>query len=446
MSRSMRTRSWLGLTVAVTGALMATLLPGSLDMATAKPPSKPGTVTGLALSASLAGTTYTVDATWNPATNATAYRVTMTSATGTVLDQAKVTTASFSGTTTLPAGSNVNVQVVPFNGKRRGRTTSKSILLPDLTAPVASYTVTPQNSSDGNVTIQLSSISDDVSQASSITQQIDWADGTPTTSGDGTVTSFPHGYGATKAIYYPVVTVGDLAGNTRTYQLTAVVADTTAPTGSFSVAPATAWASWTDVTVTVVAIDDDLSDPDKLTRSLDWGDGTTEAWTTGPTASHRYSTSGSFTPAVTIVDEAGNVAGPLATSAVDVTVDSVAPRLRLILPKLHKHSVSSWTTLKGRARDAGTGVRKVRVRAIEKRGSVWYAYHPAGHSWVRAGKTPTAAWSKSKRAKLSTSLTHRWSVRLYHLKKGLLVYKVSAVDNVHNATAWKEHKQLLTRR
>ncbi len=451
LSRQLRARSGLGIAVSVTAALLATMLPVSMITATAKPPAKPGLVSGLALTAAKSGSAYQVHATWNAATNATGYRVTMSDLAGSTLDQATVTSTSYTGDTTLPVSSQVNVEVVPFNGTRRGRATTRSIVLPDLTAPSASYTVTPQNSSDGNVTIELTSLSDDLSSAAAIDQEINWDDGTSATTGDGTQTSFAHGYGSTKAIYHPVVTVTDAAGNSAMHELTVVVDDTTAPTGQFSVspvAPTTAWANWTKVTLTVTSVDDDLSSAGDVGKLVDWGDGSTETLGDASTLWHRYTTPGSYSPEVTLTDEAGNAGSATSSSgaAVQVAVDSVAPGLRLVKPKVRKASVRSWTTLKGRSRDAGTGVRKVRVKAIEKRGGIWYAYAPGRQTWVRGGAKASAAWSKAKLARVSTTPTHTWAVKLHRLRQGTLIYAVSSVDNVNNATTWKRHKQVLTRR
>ncbi len=445
MSGNLRSRGGLGLAVAVTAALVAALLPGTMSTATAKPPPKPGNVTGLALQATKPGAAYRVESTWQAANNATTYRVTMTDGAGVQLAQDNVTATTFTGAAARPAGSTVTVSVVPFNGPRRGRAATRSIVLPDLTAPVAAYTVTPQMSPNGDVTIEVNSISDDLSTDAQITQAVDWADGSPTVDADGTVTSFAHGYGATQAVYYPVVTVADLVGNTRVYELTVVVDDVTAPTGTFSVSPLNAWARWTQVTLTQIEIQDDLSQDDKISRTVDWGDGTTLPWTTGATSTHRYLTGANVSPTVTVTDEAGNQSDPLSTSVVTVTVDSVAPRVRLTPPKLRVHSVRSWKTLKGRSYDSGTGVRKVRLRAIEKRGSVWYSYKPLRQTWVRGGTTRAAAWAKTGAAKVSPTTARTWSVKLRYLKKGLLVYKVSSKDNVGNVSAWKLRKQLLTR-
>jgi hypothetical protein len=428
-----------GVTVA---SLAVALVFGSVGTAEgAKPPSRPAAVTGLALSAASSGSGYTVAATWDAASNATSYRVTMTDASSIILARSKVTTTSFSATTSLAAASIVNVEVVAFSGTRRSKAATASIVLPDLMAPTASYVVTPQNSPDGNVTIHLSSLSDDVSVASGITQEVNWADGSPVASHDGTVTSFGHAYGSTKAVYHPVVTVTDEANNSRSYTLTVVVADTTAPTGSVSVHPTSAWANWTSVTLAASAVQDDLSQPGDITKTVDWGDGTVQVWTESAALAHVYTIEGVFTPTLTLVDEAGNTAA-LSGSAVTVGSDTTAPGLRLLLPK-HKKRVRSWATLKGRAVDSGTGVRTVSVAAVERRGDAWYAYRPTTQTWIQAGATQQSAWRASRSATVSTSPTDGWIVPLRHLKRGLLVYKVSAKDNVGNRAPWKLHHQSL---
>jgi hypothetical protein len=47
---------------------------------------------------------------------------------------------------------------------------------------------------------------------------------------------------------------------------------------------------------------------------------------------------------------------------------------------------------------------------------------------------------------VSTDAAHLWSLRLSHLARGVLVAKVSAIDNVANASPWKARTVKLTRR
>jgi hypothetical protein len=443
MISSFRRASGIGLTAAIGIGLVTALVPATMSTAAARPPARPRTVSNLTLSATKPAAAYSIEADWTAAANATSYRVVMTNNLGAVLSQGSVAVTSYTGAVSQAANATVKVSVTAYNGRRHGKAVSKSIVLPDLTAPVASYTVTPTDSSDGNVTIQQTSLSDDLSANAAVSQHIDWGDGTSTDVA-GDVSSVPHGYGPTKAVYYPVVTVTDEAGNESSYPLTAVVADVTAPTGAFSVSPATAWANWTVVTVSQSALSDDLSAQDKIARMIDWGDGSADAWAAGASFTHVYTAAGSHSPTVTIADEAGNTS-VVPTSAVEVSVDAVAPTTRLFAAAHKRQSVSGWSTLHGRANDSGTGVRVVRVKAIEKRGSVWYAYRAGTRSWVRAGTRVAAAWHKARAARVSTDASHLWSVKLARLTRGVLVTKVSATDNVGNTSAWKSHKVRLTR-
>ncbi|MGA9345460.1 MAG: hypothetical protein WBV37_10205 [Nocardioidaceae bacterium] len=445
MVTTLRMQRGLG-AATVASALSAFLLAGSMAPATANPRGHEhhhGGIKDLTLTAAKPDNAYRLHAAWTAASRTKKYVVSMTSLTGTALGKSTVSTPSWTGRTTLPVGSWVKVTVLPSNGKWR-RGTSEWIKLPDLTAPVATYTVTPTNSSTGLVTIHLTSLSDDVTPAAGMTQHVNWGGSTSLVSATGLTTSFVHSYGPTKAVHHPVVTVSDAAGNSSSYELTAVVADVIAPTGAFSVSPTSAWAKWTKVTLTQSDLQDDLSPAEAITKVVTWGDGKQQSWKAGSALVHRYKAAGAFTPFVLIADEAGNTAD-LATSTVTVTTDSVAPSVRLKTAKHAQKSVRRWTTLKGRASDLGTGVRKIRMRAIEKRGNVWYSYRPASHRWVRAGSSRAAAWSKAKVAKVSPGATSAWAFQLHRLKVGVLVYRVSAVDNVKNKSAVKSHRAVLTR-
>ncbi len=445
MATNLRMRRGLGAATVAT-ALSAFLLAGTMAPATADPRGHGhhhGGIRDLALTAAKPDDAYRVHAAWTAVSRTKKYVVSMTSLNGTVLGKSTVSAPSWTGKTTLPVGSWVKVTVLTSNSKWR-RGTSEWIKLPDLTAPVATYTVTPANSSTGLVTIHLTSLSDDVTPPAGMTQHVNWGGSTSLVSATGLATSFVHSYGSTKAVHHPVVTVSDAAGNSSSYELTAVVADVIAPTGAFSVSPTSAWAKWTKVSLVQTDLQDDLSAAEAISKTVTWGDGKTQPWTAGTTLRHRYTTAGTFNPSVKIADEAGNEAD-LATSAVTVTVDAIAPSVRLKTAKHAQKSVSRWTTLKGRASDLGTGVRKVRMRAIEKRGTVWYAYRPANQKWVRAGSSRAAAWSMAKVSKVSPGATTAWAFRLHNLKVGVLIYMVSAIDNVKNRSAWKTHRTVLTR-
>ncbi len=295
-------------------------------------------------------------------------------------------------------------------------------------------------------TISQDSLTDD-SPVAQVTRTVDWdgATGPLLPVAWPTGTTLTHTYPLTAARYVPTVTLEDAAHNQNVVDAQAVVInDLTAPTGTFAAGPGTAWATFTPVTVTQSALADNWSPADKIARSVDWGDGTITDWPTGDTLSHVYATAGIFTPKVTLTDEAHKSSLPIDSSAVVVGTDAVKPVVRLLLPKA-KHSVRAWKTLRGKATDtAGSGVKSVTARAVEKRGTRWYAYKPTTKTWVKT-TTKAKAFAKSGILTMHPNTTHLWAGKLVGLRKGTLVYKVRGVDNVGNVSAWITHKATLTK-
>ncbi|MEV4343639.1 ExeM/NucH family extracellular endonuclease [Actinoplanes sp. NPDC049596] len=114
---------------------------------------------------------------------------------------------------------------------------------------------------------------------------------------------------------------------------TAGVLDGTAPTGTFTLGP-TAGALWAgqSVTLTQVALSDDVSAAAGIKRVVTWGDGsapeTLAAGTT--TATHKYAKTGTYTVSVALTDEAGNSAAATFQGAATVKV-SAQPTGRNVL-------------------------------------------------------------------------------------------------------------------
>jgi hypothetical protein len=406
-------------------------------------PVQPGSVTGLVVdSVTPSATSYAVAAHWNPVANATKYRVAVTKG-GATLVSVTVTTASWSGTFSTSAG-NATLGVRAVITRKPGPEATVVVPLPDITAPTGSFSSSWVNAT-GVATITQDSLADD-SPVGQVTRTVDWNDGSlPETWSSGLTLTHP--YPTAPARYVPTVTLMDAAGNHVTVDVPAVViADVTAPTGAFTVSPATAWATFTSVTLAQTALSDGTGSPaDKVTRLVTWGDGTTTDWTSGATVSHVYAAAGSYTPNVTLTDEAHNSSLPIDTSAVVVSVDAAAPVVKFRFPAA-KHSVKAWTTLRGKATDSpGTGVKAVALHAVEKRGTRWFAYKPASKTWVKAS-TKAKAFAKSGTLTMHTDASNRWSGKLGGLRKGTLVYKVKATDNVGNASAVLTHKATLTRR
>ena len=427
------------------GGLSAGLLIGAFGAGSAEAkPTKPGGVTGLTASVTpvqpgSTSTSYAVSATWGAASGATKYRVALTKG-GVTLSSGSVTTTAWTPTVTSTPGT-ASLSVTPVATHRKGTTVSVPVNLPDVVAPEGSYT----SSWVGvNATITEVSLSDD-SPVAGVSRVVTWGDASSSQAWPSG-TTLNHTYPGVGR-YLPTVTLTDGASNVRVVDVPAVVVgDTTAPTGAFATTPGKAWAAYTAVTVSETALNDDYSPDAMITRSVDWGDGAvTSDWSAADTISHVYTTAGTFSPTVTLTDEAHNASAALPTSGVTVTVDSAAPVLKLLLPKTHRHSVKAWKALRGTATDApGTGVKRVSLRAVEKRGTAWFGYRPATKTWVKAA-TKAGAFQKSRAFTLTTNAQNRWTATLAGLRTGALVYRVSATDQVANASATLTHKASLTK-
>ena len=108
--------------IAVTAAALVVGLGAA--PAEAKPPVKPGPVTGLAMTLTKPADNFTVSATWNAATNATTYAVSLTNATtGAALAGNTVGVTSWSASVNLAGVTQVRLTVTPMN-QRSGPATS----------------------------------------------------------------------------------------------------------------------------------------------------------------------------------------------------------------------------------------------------------------------------------------------------------------------------------
>jgi hypothetical protein len=443
-------------TVAAVGALA---LVGTVATPVAfAAPAKVGAVTGLAVDLTKpTDGPYELHATWNPATNAAEYRIKLVDvSTATTLQSVTLPAPAveWETTTSLPAGTSLKVTVTAANGKRKGKPATKTVGLPDLTAPTGVYELTGRVVT--TVTVTERSLSDDLTPAPSIARAVRWGD-----EGDvwhdwasGT-TELQHAYpvpspGETE-LYTMTVRVSDAAApapNSATYDLQVRIGDESAPTGGgYDAAPGAAWATLTDVALTeTVAPTDDFS-PSALTRAVKWGDAGNvwEAWPVGQTITHRYAAAGDYTPVVRVTDEALNGA-EFTADQVTVSADAVAPVVKINVPKTGADSAAKWATVRGKASDTnGTGVLKASVRAVEKRGSSWYAYKPGKQKWVKAGTTQAAALAKAPWFNASLAPTGAWSASLVGLKLGVLVVQARAKDLVGNTSAAVSKKQRLTR-
>lgn len=417
---------------AVLAALLVTSVVGSAPAMAGKPPSKP---TGLAATVDAhPGGTYDVSASWAVSAQATSYRVTLTKGGQTLASQTVTTNAWAPTVTATPGTATLSVRAV--RGRKAGKPATLAVPLPDVTAPSGTYSAVSNNST-GVATITQTSLSDD-SGTGQVTRTVNWADGSPPqTWASGTTIGHTYTLTPAQEIRFPAtVTLKDAANNTATVDVipAPVFNDHTPPTGAFSVSPTAAWSGLTTVVVTEQSMSDDRTPSAFITRLVTWGDGTTTDWTgTGP-AEHVYAEAGTHTPTVTLTDEAGNSSAPLATQAVVVATDTVAPKVRIAKSK-PAHAVKAWRTLHGKATDtSGTGVDTVSVKAVEKRGSSWFGYQASTKRWVKTA-TKAKALKQAVAFSRATNAAHRWSATLRGLTKGTLVVQASATDLVANRSA-----------
>ncbi|BFU43250.1 PKD domain-containing protein [Krasilnikovia sp. MM14-A1004] len=93
-------------------------------------------------------------------------------------------------------------------------------------------------------------------------------------------------------------------------------ADTTAPVGTFTLNSRALWIGQS-VRLTQGPVTDNVSAPEQVTRTVTWGDGTSDTLLAGTVATpHAYTRNGRFTITVTYTDEAGNSS----TTATAVTI------------------------------------------------------------------------------------------------------------------------------
>jgi hypothetical protein len=430
---------------AATVGVVAALVLGAVPADAAPPKGRPsGPVSGLAMAVTHdAG--YRIDTEWNSLPGATRYAVKMVDGSATTLATDSARVPAWSGTTTMPAGTRISVTVTPYVDRKKGKPATVSTVLPDVTAPRGAYTVVRDqlDPTGGAVSIRRDELVDDLSQLSGITQTIAWDEGEtpqPWPTGDESIS---HDYGSDERVYHPVVTVKDAAGNTASYRLAVAVRDTLAPTGSYVATPGAAFARWTEVSLDEQGVADNLSAAGDIARTVDWGDGTVEAWS--PQITHVYADAGSYQPTVRLTDEAGNTSAWITSSAVEVARDSAAPTTTLRAPRKAATRASSWSTLRGRVDDgAGVGARAVTVKVAQQRRGTWFGYRSSTGTWSKAA-TKRAALRKAEGVAAPTA-THRWALQVRSLRKGTLVVRYRGADLLDNRTGWMVRQQRLTQR
>ena len=267
--------------------------------ALAAKPVKPGAVSNLTFT--VAAPAYHLASTWSAGKNATAYQVRLSNAAGTVLDNEQVSTLSWSfdvPTSKAPLGSTLRLSVTSLNGKQKSAAVSRSLVMPDVTAPSGTYSAT----SSGHVaTLTQDSLADD-SGTAGVTRSVHWGDGTAATSW-ASGSTIQHRYAA-KGSYDGFVRLRDAAGNTYDAPFTVDIQDSTPPTGGTYTSSSAVYQG----TITQLSAPVDDFDGADVQRSVSWGDGSNDTvWAPGTgTVSHPFKAQGTYDAVVHVSDSSGN--------------------------------------------------------------------------------------------------------------------------------------------
>jgi PKD repeat protein len=199
--------------------------------------------------------------------------------------------------------------VLTLTDSLAGTATTSAAITTTHASPVASFT-----SSVSGLAIGVDASASTAADGATLSYSWNWGDGSAA-SGGKTAT---HSY-ATPGTYTVVLTLTDSLAATAT-KSAAVTATHAAPVASFT-------NSVSGLGVSVDASASTASDGATLSYSWNWGDGTAAG--TGKTATHNYSTGGSFTIVLTVTDTLG------ATATKSTVVNPVAP--------VHTPPVASFT-------------------------------------------------------------------------------------------------------
>jgi PKD repeat protein len=177
--------------------------------------------------------------------------------------------------------------------------------------PTAALSVTP---SSGIAPLKITSdasSSTDADTTPIATYTFDWGDGTPVTGPQGGATA-PHTYAAAGS-FTVTVTVKDTGGLASTATKSVTVSPDAAPVARLSVTKSSTVAL--QVTADGSASTDTDATPIGSYR-FDFGDGTSVVTTSPPTAkaTHTYTSAGTFTVKLTVLDTAGNTSAQVTTS------------------------------------------------------------------------------------------------------------------------------------
>jgi hypothetical protein len=354
-------------------------------------------------------------------------------------------TPTTAGTTTLTAGT------FTFNASAFGLTipitcdftstapavTSVVSLPPDTTAPAGTFSLNTASPWIGQKTTvtQVGIADNGVSDPASVTRVLSWGDGTTATltAGEGPVSKTY----ATTGTYTVTLTLTDAAGNQSGTAAKVTVTDP----GHFKLNKTTVWQHES----LAAAISGVPSGTTKIV--LNWGDGYASTLAgKNQTATHTYHrlSSGKALPAslslTAVYTNKFGASSALAVGTVSIRKDSWRPTVSVTKPS-HPERVSSWSTVRGKAADKGSGVQKVTVTVIRTSGGASYCY-TTKHTWLKltagTNRTPCALV-------VGVSSKGTWAVAVKGLKKGTLTVTAVAMDWADQNSTTAKVSQKLTK-
>ncbi|MEU8815855.1 hypothetical protein [Actinoplanes sp. NPDC048796] len=301
-------------------------------------------------------------------------------------------------------------------------------------APVGSYTLDSLAIWPGQtVTLTETAFSDDdVTDPALLTRTINWGDNTTTTAAAGE-TSWTHKYTAARS--YPVavqLSDGEAAGP-GTFPQGSTVA-VTAPTGTYSWKNPTLWTYGSYSNLAVWNASNVPANSDATWTS--WGDGTRTLLRDGTstTVEHWFGP-GTWRPQVQVKNEQGK-ATPTVAPPLSVLTDSTPPTVALTFPG-SPNKASSWSTIRGTARDSQSGADLAAVFLWKyNTAGVEYFYNFGAKTWVRYTGQNLNALPDSVFGMSAVSAAGTWSVPVKGLTKGWIIEpQYQAADKVGN---WSE--------
>jgi hypothetical protein len=244
---------------------------------------------------------------------------------------------------------------------------------------------------------------------------------------------------------------GDEEGPATAAPFTAITIDHSAPTGSFTVSPTHTWVGpdgVVGVTVTQTALADNTTAADRIERTILAGDGSeAQAWDSGTSYEFAYFSAGVFTPKVTLTDEFG-IAATISLSPVTVNLDTLAPIIRVVPPpRPRSDRIAGWRVVHGTVSDVGSGVRRIFVTLLQRRGDTWYYYRFGKGIWVKGRGSEAMTFTAARAGAVRPGSDGRWQTRWIHgLRLGRISVYTFGTDRVGNYARGAIVRHRITRR